>query len=276
MSLIGFQTMLGKLIRANNINSSATEKIQPLDGTGLTGDEHDRLIRLVESPGFQFTLRVQRSWCEQRTANAARLSLSILPSAERQRLVEEWVGTGGGTASFPGTEAEAFLEFIALRFAEDSHELTLARFEQAVYRTSRAAANFKSPPLSILSDPDTLLCAGKHATLVRFFAKPERLFAALEGTVPLPPILPRPYSVLFAPGLPGLFRLASIEEVALFRKLAMPIAIRVLMHDNYPPKRLETLFVVGAVEHEAEKSRHQALGDLFLHEFSQPRRLTYE
>ena len=58
----------------------------------------------------------------------------------------------------------------------------------AAYRASTAALRFKPPDLSLLDHPKTMLCAGKGAALVRFFAEPQRLFAAIEAKARLYPI----------------------------------------------------------------------------------------
>jgi hypothetical protein len=246
MSLRGFQTALGRLVRARTATDSTRRDLDPLDGLDLTLDERGRVARLADSPGFQFTVGVQRSWCEGRAASAAHLVLSIFPVEQRRQIVNEWVSTGGGTAPLVASEAEAFLEFIARRLPEPSHALTLCRMEQAVYRASEAAAKFMPTELSMLDEPEAVLCASGHAAIVRFFAEPQRLLAAVNEGLPLPLLSEPPYPMLFAPGLPGLFRPAGSDEVALWEKLSRPVTMRALLDGHYASKTIEALVAVGA------------------------------
>jgi len=124
--------------------------------------------------------------------------------------VNDWVDAGGGTIFDPVSDADAFLEFAAGHLSEPSPAMTICRMEQAAYRASTAALRFKPPDLSLLDHPKTMLCAGKGAARVRFFAEPQRLFAAIEAKAQLPPLSDRCFFVLFAPGLPALC--AGVEE----------------------------------------------------------------
>jgi hypothetical protein len=107
--------------------------------------ELSQLVDLVQSPGFCFTRLVQRSSCLGRSAGAAQLTLSVLPTEQRRQLVEDWVVLGGGTAFDPAIEADAFLDFVASQLGDPSHELTVCRMEQATYRASEAARGFRPP-----------------------------------------------------------------------------------------------------------------------------------
>jgi hypothetical protein len=91
--------------------------------------------------------------------------------------VNDWVDAGGGTIFDPVSDADAFLEFAAGHLSEPSPAMTICRMEQAAYRASTAALRFKPPDLSLLDHPKPMLCTGKGAALVRFFAEPQRLFA---------------------------------------------------------------------------------------------------
>ena len=248
VSLREFQSALGRLVRAaagtpNGIAENATSQLCGLD---LTPEERASIARLVTSPGFRFTLEVQRSWCEGRAASAARLTLSIIPSRQRHRLVQEWIEKGGGTASLVTSEAEEFLEFIACHLEDPSHALTLCRMEQAVYRASQLQGTFMPLELSTLSDPEVELCAGRHGMMVLFFAEPQRLLAAVNRGLPLPQLTMRPYPVLFAPGLPSLFRPATFEELALWEALSQPVTLRALLDQQHARETIETLAAVGA------------------------------
>jgi hypothetical protein len=54
--------------------------------------------------------------------------------------------------------------------------------------------------------------------------------------------------VLFAPGLPRLYRSATAAEGAIWEKLGGPIAVRVLSYNAYARQALKDLFSVGAAE----------------------------
>jgi hypothetical protein len=227
---------------------SEKERLISLQIFDLSTEERVSLNCILPSSGFGFTAAIQRSWCEGRAANAAALTLSILPLMQRRQVVEEWVNIGGGTSSFFASEADSFLEFIARRLPDRSHELAVARMEQAVLRANNAAAAFR-PADSIVCDSTSIqLRRSKNSELVYFYAEPQRIFAALEGGEPLPPLSDRSYPVLFAPGLPGLFRSASCDEAALWDKLAAPMTIRELFSGNGARQVVETFVAIGAVE----------------------------
>jgi hypothetical protein len=246
MPLLEYQMVLGRCLRAAGADPLASLAEQ--HGIGLGRAEFAELRDLVHSSGFRFTQRGQRSWCEGRTAEMAQLTLSILSTEQRRQLVNGWVDAGGGAAFDPASEAEAFLEFVAGRLADPSHAMTICRMEQAVYRASEAALRFTPPDVSVLDHPKAMLCAGKGATLVRFYVEPDRLFGAIEAKEPLPPLSDRCFPVLFAPGLPTLFRAANNEETAVWEKLAGPIAVRLLPRDSYLRSAIDGLFRIGAMD----------------------------
>jgi hypothetical protein len=248
MSLLDQQMTIGRCLRAGCAEPLGAPTIDLKQTGAVDPEELAKLAELLQSPGFDFTRRVQRSWCLTRTEAGAKLTLSILPPEQRRQLVESWVAAGGGTAFDPSNEAEAFLEYIASRLADPSHELTVCRMEQAIYKASQAALDFIPPDAALLDRPAALLRAGTGAALVRFFAEPQRLFEAIQSKTPLPPLSSRWFPVLFAPGLPMLFRVASKDEAALWEKLARPIAVRLLAGDHATRKATETLFSVGAAE----------------------------
>ena len=206
------------------------------------------LVYLIHSPGFRMTQRVQRSWCLSRTEAAAQLTLSVLPSGLRRQLIEDWVAAGGGTGFDPASEADGFLEYIASRLTDPSHELTVCRMEQAALRASEAALDFTPRNTTLLDDLAAVLQAGRAAAIVRFFVEPTRLFEAIEAKLPLPPLSGRYFPVLFAPGLPMLFRVASNVEAAIWEKLVCQVPARLLMQDNDARHAIEQLFAIGAVD----------------------------
>src|SRR5215470_12488389 len=120
MSLAGYQHALGTSIRMRARDARAPASGGAALANDLTRRESASLEVILASPGFDLTVAVQRSWCESRAATTARQTLSVLPAEQRQRLLREWVTTGGGTRSFVASEAEAFLEFIARRLPEPS------------------------------------------------------------------------------------------------------------------------------------------------------------
>ena len=73
------------------------------------------------------------------------------------------------------------------------------------------------------------------------------LLAALEGQ-PLPPVSRETTAVLFGPGLDGLSRLATGDEVALWERLATPGALSVLSREGHRREAIETLVAAGIVE----------------------------
>ena len=246
MTLLHYQVALGRCLCAHRAHPSASLSV--LQETGLGGVELAELYNLVHSPGFRFTRRGQRSWCEGRTGEMAQLTLSILSSEQRRHLVNEWVDAGGGTAFDPASEAEAFLEFIAGRLTDPSHVMTVCRMEQAAYRAGEAALRFRRRDPSLLDHPDAVLCAGKGAALVPFYTEPHRLFAAIEAKAPLPPLSDNCFLVLFAPGLQTLFRAANHEEAAIWEKLARPTVMRLLSGDPIIRSAITALFTIGAVD----------------------------
>jgi hypothetical protein len=253
MPLLEHQIVLGRCLRAADADPSVS--LAAPEGIGLDRAELAELHDLVHSRGFRFTRRGQRSWCEGRTVQAAQLTLSILPSEQRRQFVDDWVDAGGGAAFDPASEAEAFLEFVAGRLSEPSHAMTICRMEQAIYRASQAALRFKPPDLSLLDDPKTMLCAGTGAAMVRFFAEPQRLFAAIQARAPLPPLSDKCCRVLFAPGLPALFRAANTEDAALWEMLVGPIAMRLLSRGRHMRCAIERLLKIGAADLAPELGR---------------------
>ncbi len=241
MSLSNFQTALGVSIRTPDVSAG----------------DHAALAAVVESAGFRFTVQVQRSWCRGRAAKGARLTLSILDVDLRQRLLDTWVASGGGTASVLTAEADAFLDFIASHLPDPSHALTICRLEQSTLRASEGTATF-SPhsPRSLhtqqaLLRRESILRVGRHAALVHFHAEPNRLFEAIGTAAPLPPVAAQPVvSVLFAAGLDNLSRGASGIEVALWARLcgSIPPTISAVLAEGYAPDMIEPLAAVGALD----------------------------
>lgn len=242
MALIDFQTALGRLVRASNGSD-------PLRGLNLDPGERSYLQALTESAGFRFTVSVQRSWCIGRAAKAAHLTLSILTDDERRRLLNEWINSGAGTRSFYAAEAVSFLDFISAQLINPSHELTVCQLEQATLRASNGTDYFAAPDLLRLHDPNCALCRGTYAGLVRFYAEPHRLLAALQKREPLPPLSSEVMIMLFGPGLEQLCRPASMAEVNLWDRLDTTVAVRTLLSEGYRRETFEILLNAGVVEY---------------------------
>jgi hypothetical protein len=241
MSLTAFQTALGRAVRAR---PNAPLVYDDLD---LSPQERRNLSRVLGSAGFRATVKVQHSWCEARTVNGARLTLSILPLKRRRQLVKDWVEGGGGTNSFFAAEADSFLEFVAQRLTEPSHALSLCRLEQAMLRAEAIAAHFTPPDPRALDDSTRFLVTSRQAACVALHADFSQLLIAIEGDDVLPPLSDHAHSLLVAPGLPGFARPAGAAEVALWRSVTEPqtVAALLLKHDR---STIETLWAVGAVE----------------------------
>ena len=105
-----------------------------------------------------------------------------------------------------------------------------------------------------------MLRAGNGAAMVRFFAEPHWLLAAIEAKAQLPPQSDRCFFVLFAPGLPALFRAATNEEVAVWDMLAGPIAMRLVSGARHTRCAIEELFRIGAADLAPEVGRSGTFG----------------
>jgi hypothetical protein len=241
MSLIAFQTALGRSVRAR------TDAQATYDDLELSPLERQKLDRVIGSAGFRATANIQRSWCESRAATGARLTLSILPQAERRELIREWVDGGGGTNSFFAAEAETFLAFIAQQLTDPSHAMSLCRLEQAVLRAEAVAAQFEPPQPAVLDDTACVLRRGDHAALVALFAELEQLLAAIEGQGPTPP-LSQQQMLLVAPGLPGLARPADALEIKLWQALTEPLGVGALQRQGHMRDIIGALWTAGAIE----------------------------
>jgi hypothetical protein len=248
MSLLEQQILIGRCLRASEQAASAALDAARVQRLGRDRAALLALADLVGSPGFCFTRRTRRSWCLTRSAAAAQLTLSVLPAEQRRQLVEDWVAAGGGSAFDPESEADAFLDYIASRLADPSHELTICRMEQAAQRTSAAAWRFVPPDKSLFDRPQAILRPGKAAALLQFRADPDRLFNAVAAKQPLPPLSDRCFPILFAPGLPNLFRAAVADEAALWTRLVVPVPVAELLQDRFSHWVINELYRIGAVD----------------------------
>lgn len=205
-------------------------------GRALLGEETCPID--PHSAGFRFTMTVRRSWCEGRAIMAARAVLTVMPGGERRRLVSEYVERGGGLALFLAAESERFLAFLAPRLPDPSHALTICRMGQALTEARLGASMFVPSEKRVGAGS---IGRGRHAALVWFHADPGAVVMALTGGK-LPPVGPPDHAVLFAPGLPNLFRTATEAEAALWARL--PAA-------DAPPALIEPLLMEGVLEYPA-------------------------
>jgi putative intracellular protease/amidase len=213
MGIAAYQDAIGRLIHAAQ------------EGARLPDDI---------DPGLRFTIAVQRSWCEGRAARAAATTLALLPLAERRRLVAAYVTGGGGRASSFATEARGVLAFLATQLAEDTHPGAVCRLQQAIAR-----AQDVTPEPWPKDGP--LVRRGRHATLLWFRADPAQVLDAATTGRPPPPEGPACHALLVAPGLPGLARMATEAEVALWRVLPKQAGL-------VAPEILARLGAAGVVE----------------------------
>ena len=244
MALLDFQRSLARLVCVSNSDDPSRPPL-------LTADERGYLSDLDENPAFRFTVKVQRSWCTGRAAKAAYLTLSILPRAQRDLLLEEWVNSGGGTHSFVGAESEAFLDFIASRLLGPSHELTICRMEQAALRSSEGSLHFMRPNLSQIDRPDCFLRRGRYAGVAHFYAEPQRVLNALMKRESYPAISSDITTLIFGPGFDRLYARASGRELALYDRLRSPVSTADLLREGFPRKALQRLLEGGALEYAA-------------------------
>jgi len=242
MALLDYQTSLARLVRVSNGGD-------PSPGVLLTPRERRYLADLPGNSAFCFTVRVQRSWCTGRAAKAAYLTLSVLPTERRERLLEEWVGSGGGTHSFVGAESEAFLDFIGRRLPDPSHELTICRMELAALRSSEGSLRFERPELSRIDRTDCVLLRGRYAEVVHFYEEPERVLNALLKREPCPALSLDITTLIFGPGLDRLYMRASSMDAVLYDRLWSPVSTANLLAEGFNRETIERLLEGGVLEY---------------------------
>jgi hypothetical protein len=242
MSLHDFQLALGRLVRENK---SGIHSDQWLPTLRLSPAEREQLHALRDSPGMDFSIEVQRSWCEGRARNSAYLALSCLPREVQQGFIDRWVDRGGGTSSFFVNEAEDFLEFIASHLPLRSHAMSICRMQQAVHRAEAGTTLLWAEQITTLS-VNVILCRGQAASLVYFYAEPDELFFALERGDALPPVTDEVIPMLFAPGIQNLFEVATEQELVLWDRLAQPAPINVLLAEGYQHSAIIRFLEIGA------------------------------
>jgi len=242
MSLSAFQAGLGHLVRAGEADK--------WDSRALSTRERRALRASAASDGLRLTATIQRSWCRQRAAQAAPLTLSVLPIAERTVILDDWVARGGGTQLFFAAETETICDFIASCLPNPSHALTICRFEQATARVAANAAAFVAPAISSLADDGCRLRPGRGAALVPFFAEPSRVLGALAALTGFPPCTAERHWVLFAPGINGLGDPVDEATAELWQRIATPASPTVgkLREAGFADAAIERFVLIGAAE----------------------------
>jgi hypothetical protein len=242
MALADFQALLGHLIRSSN----SVDGRDAVRSVLLSDGEMASLTALRCSPGLQFTIKVQRSWCAGRAGKAAHLTLSILSEERRRSLLDEWVGAGGGTTSFVGAEAAAFLSFLAGEFAAPSHERSVCEFEMAALRVAEGVTSFQPADLSVMNS-QALIRRGRYAGLVKFHGDPNLILKAMVQREALTPF-DTETALLFGPGLPALHCVAHPGEATLFERLESPSTLAELLKQDWQWELLADWLRVGVLE----------------------------
>ncbi len=248
MALLAHQTALGRQLRAGDPGVMLDGGTELDLEAGLDAQHRARLCELIASPDFAFTRFVRQSWCVGRTKALARLTLSVLPAVAGRQLVDDWVTRGGGVALDPFSEAEDFFDFAAARLEDPSHALTICRMEQAALRAGDAALTFTAPDRRVVDDAGAVVCRGKGAGLVRFFARPDHLLACISAGDPLPALGDQSLPILFAPGIAELCRPATEEETTYWGRLRVPATVAVAMQEGYPRRLIGAMLDIGAID----------------------------
>jgi hypothetical protein len=166
--------------------------------------------------GFRFPTTVQHSWYERRAVNEGLLTLSVLREDVRLRLLAAWMKTG-----------EGLLEFISGHLPEASAELAVCRFERLYQEAFSRAKDFAAP------DPE------------RFRLREVVQRAAHAGVI----CLREEPSVLVAPGLRALCRIASPAELRIWDRVIGPTRIGDLMKEGCEGESVALLLQIGALEY---------------------------
>ena len=242
MALIDYQTVLGRMLREQHGNDHVR-------GVSLDERESRYIENVRDTAEFRFYASVQRSWCITRATKAAHLTLSLLPQEERERLLDEWVDSGGGAQSFFFVEADLFLDFLGKHLSDRPRELTVCEFERATLRAGDGASSFAPADVSCLQDPDCSLRRGSYAALVRFTTDSNEI----QKHEPLAELFIAGLIVMFSPGLPQLWHEPSTAEVELWEALDHPTSVSTLLSQGHSFETLEALLNQGAIEYADQK-----------------------
>jgi len=200
------------------------------------------------SAGVRFTAAVERSWGARRPVNAGLLTLSTLQGDIRRRLLDAWMQSGGGTASFFSTVADSLLDFIAEQLPDPSPELALCRVEQLTLRATHRASAVETPDPPLL-DPQRVVRQACHAGVVLFPGGSDLILSKLLRREPLPAFPRNATPILVAPGLQPLCRIASPTEHQIWTRLTHPAAANTLVRSGCSIEAIETMHRIGALEY---------------------------
>jgi hypothetical protein len=235
MALLDFQTALSRLVPPAHAGAA-------FQSPCLRTEERACLDTLRQSAGVRFTWALKRSWCARRAVNVGLLALSILRDDTRRSLLASWINSGGGTTSFFAAEADALLDFIAAQLPDPSPELAICRFEQLTLRAGDRSTSFKSPDPALL-EPRRIVRRGQHGGVVLFEGDVDAILSAL------PIRASGATTLLVAPGLQPVWRIASHHEAELWTRLVAPSAVSTLLQEGCPGDVISTMLHIGALEY---------------------------
>ena len=209
-----FQTTLARMLPHDDRN--------PLRSLSLSSGE--RMPPEAQQPTvvIESTPAVRTPRSEQRPANTASVTLSVLSEPQRRAILNAWIKAGGETLSFFRVDPETRLDFIAKHLPNPSLELNVCRLERATIRARTHAKCFQRPDPALF-DPERVMRVGRHAQMVT--------------------------AVLVAPGLQSVHRAATALEQALWSRLAVPAQTATLLREGFPRELLETMLHIGALEY---------------------------
>jgi hypothetical protein len=226
VALRDWQAALGQLVEARAAGRPPPPA-HALASLDLDDAEQAWLGAVTRSRGFALTALVPRWWRETRVRRSARLTFAAL-GAEAPARLQDYLRAVASFTLFFVPEGVAFLDYIDA-LSVPTHVRAVARFERAMWRARLADRRADAPsgalPDRALPDralPDRALPDGTQlmrcadATIVAFEAPPDQVLAALVQGLPPPEPDGAVHHVLVAPGLPGLWRLATDAETRLF------------------------------------------------------------
>ena len=187
-----------------------------MNATSLGDVRRNCFSALEHCCGFRFPTSVQHSWHERRAVNEGLLTLSVLRSDVRLRLLAAWMKTG-----------EGLLEFIAGQLPESSAELAVCRFERLYLDTYNHAEGFEAPDPERFG-PQEVVQRAPHAGVICLRQEP---------------------SVLVAPGLRSLCQIASQAEMRIWDRVIGPTRIGDLIQEGCERQSAASLLQIGALEY---------------------------
>jgi hypothetical protein len=250
MPLHDVQTALGLFIAQRASGSHGiTNILTLLKGLQLSAEERAWLEQLPGSPGFEVTCHVQRWWRETRLQWTVPLTMAALGADRRTKMLQAYFNAVPCSSLFFGPEAVAFLDFVLHTAPELPHLTAIAGFERARLLAAEAAPwpSCGTAELARLVPTDQMQ---RHpaAAVVAFATSPESLLGALLLGRPLPAPEPQEWPILVAPGLPYLWRPATVEEALVFARChpaATMAGLLAAVHGDKQP--LYALLEAGAI-----------------------------